>query len=341
MPTDSDIDRLLREAAEQWRSGIAINRDVEARTFLGAQRPHFGRIAAASLGLFASVAVFSVLIASRSVPTGDTSGAVTTPPGAVSTPSTSQRVVDSNSLIVAIGDTVVATGAIGIGSTGTVYLCPGEFSSRGGALGCRGGQLVQVSGVDGRVWGGRSVTTRGTWTGEVVQVAEISPAEPITPTAPGPVPCDPPAGGWPGNAPSDAAEVAGHALEKEVRQHPEAYVGLWPAVAANASQGITDPVVITDRVVVVGTVDDVEAVRSRLARLYPFNLCVVPVEFSASELESVVGQLSAVDPSWLVEIEPRLDRVVVTTTALDAAGYAQLVPVLEKVELRVTVKRVH
>jgi hypothetical protein len=287
------------------------------------------------------LALFSVLISSRSVPAGDTAGAVSTPSGAVGTPSTSQRVVDSNSLIVATADTVVATGAIGVGSTGRVYLCPGELASRGGALGCRGAKFVQVSGVDGQVWGGRSVTIRGTWTGEVVQVAEISPAEPITPTAPGPVPCDPPAGGWPGNAPSDAVEEAGHELEDEVRRNPEAYVGLWPAVVPDASRGTTDPVVITDRVVVVGTVDDVEAVRSRLSQIYPFNLCVVHVEFSAGELESVVQHLSAVNSSWLIEIEPRLDRVVVTVGALDASGFAELAPFLEKLELRTTLKRVN
>jgi hypothetical protein len=112
------------------------------------------------------------------------------------------------------------------------------------------------------------------------------------------------------------------------------YVGIWLAESTDATAGVLV------RAVVVGTVGDVSDVAAKLTAIYPFNLCVVQVEFSAADLQPVLDQLAGIDERWHLDIEPSVDRVVVTTTTLEPSAAEAIAAFSDKVEIRATLRGV-
>jgi hypothetical protein len=62
-------------------------------------------------------------------------------------------------------------------------------------------------------------------------------------------------------------------------------------------------------VTIVGTVRNSAATTHELEAIFPYNLCVIEVNFSADDLERAAGALE-IPVSWLAEPSPALDRVV-------------------------------
>jgi len=348
MTTEDDIDRLLREEGERWRAEVPVNTTLDPSQFRG--RPvasRFWLVGGPAAALGAAALVIALIVnagwpSSAVGPSPSSPGAAT---GTAAPQSTATVTPDPLKLVVRPGDRVIATGwlatplprAAGVPTPhpGDVYLCPTKLAYLASrplqGPGCAGAPMVVVRGIDGSAWNGRYATVRGTWDGEAVQATGATAAAPPDPepfTLPA-VPCDPPAGGWPGNVGAGDSDAAALALEREVGRHPEAYVGIW--VAANEEAG---QVVL--RVVVVGTVEDVPSVTARLSEIYPYNLCVVGVQFSARDLQPVAADLSSREYGWLVDLEPRVDRVVVSVTALSDSAAQALAPYTDKIELRAT-----
>jgi hypothetical protein len=332
MRTDSDIDRLLKQAGERWRSSVPVDSAIDIGRISIRPQGLWSRIGpAASLTALAAVLALAFLVGRpfSSVPLG----------GAESTPTTSGGEANPlGALVVRPGDEVTATGKLLASSQGTLYLCPTGHAAtltQGGVPsepGCIGAPLVLVRGADGDTWDAKYAILHGSWDGEALQATLVTAAPAPGAQVPPPVPCPTPAAGWPGNASAGAGESAATTLGREIQERPETYVGSW--VAAIAGE-FTDP--IASRVVVVGTVEDPTAITTRLEKIYPYNLCVIHVAYSAHDLQPVLGQISAVGRDWLARIEPAVDRVVVTTTALDALGAEALAPYGDLVEVRAAI----
>jgi hypothetical protein len=327
--SDSDIDRRLQEEGDRWRQGVPVELDVDTRALRGrtAGTPVRILLTIGTVGvLAASIAVLAGLRApfGNSQMGGDTGTAQ---------PQLTEGISTTSSLVVRSGDTVVGTGSL-MARGSDLFLCPTEPVAITGGFGCLGTDLVRVIGGDSETWDGGYAQVEGIWDGESLHAAKVTRAQRPADARWRPVPCDPPTGGWPGVGPSEAAESAGRDLEQEVNQHPELYVGIWPAVSAEAAGAASD------RVIVVGTVGDVAEVAGKLSAIYPFNLCVTAVEFSAADLQPVLDQLMRLDEPWHVDIEPSVDRVVVTTTALGPSSAEAIVGFADKVEVRATLRRV-
>jgi hypothetical protein len=109
MRTDGEIDRLLRDEAERWRTGVSVSGDVDAGRFTDVSTPsRIPRTLIAALSTAALAAVFVAVIGSRWLPVIDPAGSATPgPPGAEATPDPIAGLE-----VIRPGDTVTATGAI-------------------------------------------------------------------------------------------------------------------------------------------------------------------------------------------------------------------------------------
>jgi len=330
MSTDHEIDIRLRAEGARWRSQVPIDRDVADVRF---GEPVGGRLLGrlvlglGSLGvLVAVVAVLTSLRLSPSVGLSDETPGRSQPAGPESAATPAATALDLN--IVRPGDAVVATGAMAE-QRGDVYLCPTKLLGITGGIGCLG-DLVIVR--NAQSWRG-DVRVEGVWDGQAIEATAITREKVPSGSSWPPIPCDPPAGGWPSLPTGDDGESTGRALEQEVGRHPERYIGLWPAATTNAAGDVKN------RALVVGTVDDVQSVTQALTAIYPFNLCVVRSDFSAAELEPVVDELESLDYPWHVGLEPRVGRVEVWTTALTPEMAEALAPFSGKVALQTALRR--
>jgi hypothetical protein len=333
MKTDGEIDRLLRDEAERWRTGVSVSGDVEAGRFTDISTPsRIPRTLIAALSTAALAAVFVAVIGSRWMPVVDPIGTATPGvPGAEATPDPLAGLE-----VIRPGDTVTARGAMVVHKSGDVFLCPTSAIALLPAgvdvdAVCLYAPLLPLRGVDEGttfIW----ATVVGTWDGSSVDVQRISEADrPDLPWSDRSVSCEPPVGGWPGNPDDDQAVAV---LDQEVRENPSTYVGMW---SAQAMSEMGDSV----RVMAVGTVDDLETAKRRLTETYPFNLCVVDVDFSLSELEDVTAELAALEgPNLRLDVDAASDRVVVWTNALDLPTAEAILPFLDKIEVRATLQLV-
>jgi len=329
---DRDIDQLLREEGARWRAGQPTIPDLDLPSFDNG--PSAKRRRGAILGL-GSVGVLTVALAlmlgfkwspaldpaSSEPPDSQAPGST----GSVATPAPTPL----NLSIVRAGQAVAAAGTLGE-YKGNAYLCPTRLLGIEGGLGCLSADLVLVR--NAQSWRG-DVRIEGVWTGDAIEAITITPEERSNGPSWPPIPCDPPAGGWPGLPTADDDDSAGLALQSEIDSRPSRYLGLWPAAA------VDDAGKVMNRAVVVGTVDDVEAVTAELTAIYPFNLCVVHSQFSAADLQPVADELEAMDYPWHVDLEPRTGRVEVWTTALSPEMADALVPYADAVELHTTLRR--
>jgi hypothetical protein len=338
---DIDIDRLLHREGARWRSVVSADRDVADVPFRERSVRHFIRrtsVAVGSVGVLAAVIVvmvglrFPALIGPSDDPITGTQHAGTQPPASTPQPLATQwPAVDTSPYVNVVypGDRVVATGALAA-HKGKLYLCPTQLLAITGGIGCMGTGLVLVWPTGD--WDGTSARVEGTWDGEAITATAMTAAPPPSRLSLPPIPCDPPAGGWPGLPTPEDGESAGLALEAEVNRHPDRYLGLWPAATTNAGGDVSK------RAIVVGTVEDVSSVAAALRVIYPFNLCVVQSDFSATELQPVVDELDALNYPWVVDLEARVGRVEVWTTALSPAMAEALDRFSDKVDVHTTLR---
>jgi hypothetical protein len=122
-------------------------------------------------------------------------------------------------------------------------------------------------------------------------------------------------------------------LQSEVNGHPEEYVGLWSAVfeveKGPSSEGAQ----------VVGAVSDVDTATARLSSIFPFNLCVVRVAFSARDLNEVADHLSELQIVHASEIDPAIDRLVIRPLVLDSRTAEAIRPFADRIVLQPLVER--
>lgn len=123
------------------------------------------------------------------------------------------------------------------------------------------------------------------------------------------IPCERPSGGWP----EIRRERAIRRLDNYVTARPNEFAGLWSAVdAAEAEIGL-----------VVGTVKPLALAQQELAAVYPFEMCVVAVEHSETELQQVNAELTGI-AFWAHDIEESENQVVVYVDTLDRETAAML-----------------
>jgi len=149
---------------------------------------------------------------------------------------------------------------------------------------------------------GRYVRVNGTWVDSMIHVDAWEEADP--PRRPSPhLDCDPPAEGWnPGGG--RARSRARDKLHEHLESHRESLVGVG---YASDSHG--------DLVLMVGTTERVETATQVLQELYPFGLCVVPMEYSAAELDAIRELLVDVSDPF-VEIDEETGELAVYARVL-------------------------
>lgn len=301
-----DIDRLLLESGDAWRSSQPPAPSLESavaaarapRTWaerLGARRIPWGGMAALAL-----LVVGSVFLALPQLRPGF-------------------RMADTPSMI---GVAPLAQGgrAVGVGTVvvagGSTQLCLLEgMRLRADATPSCSPITVQLTGLDPRrlpsperfadVTVSENVVVRGTWSGDTLRVEDIFPAQPATPP---PVPCAEPAEGWPPEPSSlIEAESALARLGAHVAAEPTVYGGVWTATTNGGTE-----------VLVVSVVGDVEVARTRVASVYPYAYCVVAADFTLNELESLAATLSRPDRTWKASVSAAANRVVVQLSVLDS-----------------------
>jgi hypothetical protein len=163
------------------------------------------------------------------------------------------------------------------------------------------------------------VVVRGTWDGQILHVDALDgrfPGRPVPQLecereVPGAVAEGPP---------SLNVEAAYRRLQTEVETHPDDYGGQW---VATTTEG---------QVMIVSVVGDDPAAGSRLRALFPYALCLATARFSSVELANLEAALRRPDGTWLPELSPEANRVLVRFPVLDAATLDQLAP-LAGVEL--------
>ena len=231
----------------------------------------------------------------------------------------------SGSDVVRIGDRVQGVGSIVVVDQAKPRLCiPGIGRLTPGEAPFCSSIGVDLLGLDLATLPGRRtvgatifspwVSVMGTWSEAGIEVNGVDAA-----TAPGvglPIAsCPAPAGGWPAPATSRLAdEEATQRLASEVSAHPETYSGYWSATAIDAA----------GQVLAVGTTGDVRAAEATLRNVFPYALCAVRVEFSASDLAGAAMRIAQAHPDWLAEIDRSAARVRIHVGLLDDATYSAI-----------------
>lgn len=333
-----DIEALLQEAGARWRS---LQPAPAEPSWQEVSRHRFAYLAAAGVAA-AAVLTAMALVALLSLPTTQV-GEETTVPGGQDSPSP-----EDQSSVVHEGDVVTASGQ--------VLLRP----DAGGPVLCRLGPVllpyvpdyspscspvqVALGGLDPTtlpgwrqvgtdVWLSSDVRVTGTWRSGKLEVSNVvSSKAPSDLPEPSVVPCRAPDTGWPGNGDIDAMEAATERLDAEVQGHPDLYNGMWWGWIGAASTGPLDAAVV-------GTVADLAAVRSKLEEIYPFNLCVVQVPFSRSQLDGAAEQISGLNGSWQVRVDQPFEKVLVQLVLVDEEAAKHLEPYGDKVQLDPLVER--
>ena len=190
-----------------------------------------------------------------------------------------------------------------------------------------------------------TVVVNGTWGDGAIVVTQVDEAPlPDDDLDDGwwEVPCAPPAGGWgpgdgmPTDVPPEQQEAAMVPFWTEMEAHPERYHMRWTAYPEGdpmkaPTNDMGEPQ-FEHTVMMVSTVDDPAEVHAALAAIYPGNLCVMQVQHSLAELETVVERLASEDDGWALNSSslgasadnratlelPVLDEEGVTRTGDDA-----------------------
>jgi hypothetical protein len=360
---DSEIDRLLRDAGAAWRAGRVDEMKIGSSRFAALNRPARGRwvtiVVAVSLTvIFAGVvgklwfgvgtpdtgqgAVLSPSYGPSLPGTPQPSRPLATPPPASSSPTGGPFAVVQN------GDRVMAEGFV-VDNADTLMrydadstvLCP-ELLDAGvaGVTGppiCKTYTAVRVRGVDLNSLGGEQqdpfvisdyARVVGTWSDDSITVVDAEEVKRPATSLNRSVPCSTPEGGWPGSDASTPSNDSLSRLGDFVNAHPDTYSGAW-----------TGDIIGDGTAVVVGTIGSVASEAERLAKIYPYNLCVIHVNYSATDLEHLAQTLAG-QGFWQTYVDATVDRVIITTPVLDALTAQLLIPYSEELDVRTTVTRV-
>jgi hypothetical protein len=333
---DERVDQQLRAAGEAWRanrvsSGLRVDPALFERP-APARPPARGLLV--SLAGTAAVAAILLLVVLVVPPTDRRPGIATDSPRpppaslppvtqATSSPAPEPTPAPTHvDQIVREGDAVVAVGRVTRQPGGPLRLCalaPMPARSDVDPRMCWGVN-VPITGIDEADipgWtelegGGHTdyVRVGGLWDGGTLDVRSVAPTEAPDFSLVHPVPCDPPPAGWQGDPPNTLeAEQRGVQLQEVVDGDPELYSGIAVGqLPAGESSKYA---------VVVGTVGDLEEVRGRLTAIYPYNLCVIPAEYSAADLRPVEERLRSDDGTWQARVDVVADRVVLTLSVFD------------------------
>jgi hypothetical protein len=195
-----------------------------------------------------------------------------------------------------------------------------------------GVDLERLPGWTERGGGGMSgyLEAKGTWAEGTLVVRDVFAAIAPRPFVIPPAPCEAPPGGWPGRPSAEdavEAEASSLRLTDEVDDNPALYSGIWVADLEGAAP------------IVVGTVGKVEEVRERLAEIYPYNMCVVKVDYSAAQLQPVADRLAQSDGRWWTDVDPATARVLVDLPVLDEEAVSRIGADADKVTVRPLVAR--
>lgn len=336
MRTDEDVDRLLHDEALAWRATVPVSRVYDMAEVRAVSAARLQR-SPAVLGLVgatvAVIALATVTLSLRGQPPGLGAGT-----NQSNEPTNVQASEIVQGEVVRVGDRVIGSGHL-VAAGDEMALCALVVAA-GPRMACVGSKFVPVLGLareavpghqDGDDdWVSDYVEVLGRWTGDAVQATGVRLAVEPPGDPDMTVPCPAPPGGWPGIGTPDAAESAQQDLDRLLTRQPDRFVGLWPAVIPNgAGDG---------RAIVVGTVDDPAEAGSELSGVYPFNLCIVKVTYSNSDLDEAARHLVGLGRDWNVRIDPALDRVVVRTAVLDESTLAAVAPVSERVIVRPIVR---
>ncbi len=223
----------------------------------------------------------------------------------------------ANTSLVEVGDSVVAAGDLVANTNGSYALCSPE-SARPAIAPLLLPQCSQYSVAVMRIdprhvpgWtsvskgGGyaANVTVKGVWTGGGIAATAVvkTPSSALSPA-----PC-----GLDINGPVAPSGVQGESalrpLAAEIAAKPALYSGLWSGSLAGRS------------IPVVGLVVGQESQGAILRALYPYQLCIEPVQRSAAVLNGLTATLSVAHPEWSPSLDLPHNRVAIVVTVLDAS----------------------
>jgi hypothetical protein len=337
-----DVDRVLNAAGETWRAAQKPPPNVDTSRFLRATHGPRARVWAPIAAVAGVATVLAVVVLPFAFGGGGGGAPVGSEPvGAPVSPTGRVAPMEGFGTLLREAD-------------GTTKLCKDVavlLSLPPAGAGC-GSPFVTVTGV-GDEWFTEEATSGQRWSGTVRVEGSYSAGtlaatlvEAATPDAPvytePPVPCpEPPAGWGPGYGVGAGQDqgAAFNALAEHVRGNPDRFTDVWEGHPDGPPKGETYRAVY-----VVGTTGDVDQARAELTGLYPGNLCVHKVAYSAAKLTEIVNQLESISSTpiqaeaLVIENKVRVSVVALdppTSAILDAVGRDALIidePLLKWVE---------
>lgn len=256
--------------------------------------------------------------------------------------------------LVADGSQVLVDGFVSERGVGSVVICPllgGGEQLTGGAISATpvpwatcGSLSVSLDNVVvtelpgwhsyGDGYGSSTrVRVMGSWSNDRIIVDTVIPAAHAAAAELGlPLECNPMGGSWPRDIPTSAEgeQALGH-LSDVIAQYGDLYSPYW-RVPVDQSQP-EGPMVT-----VVGAVRDIAQSTARLAAIFPYNLCVIPVDYSLNDLRAVQQSLSGMEGSWNARLDAPTDRIVLSLPVLDEGTLAVLEQNLPKLMLEPLVR---
>lgn len=330
------IDEILTSAGQAWRANHQSARPASMPNLLHLSKRTtwiqgpVGSIAGIAL-VFVAVVVLAATRPSQEIAAPPV-GSATSTPGDVSSASATPRATQSlvapsptdyaDDDILEPGDHATASGVVIGSDTDGFRICGPEQSFRAEDSQANCGPLsVPVEGVTEATLPGWSeeghssyVQITGRWSGTVL-VAEGVASIPEPRRAPLTIPCDPPAGaGWSRPTPDGLdGENALRALAEAIEAQPNLFTEYWradedPSATAGSSA------------IVVGTTGDARSAQDELQSLFPYNLCVVHVEYSAAELADIDETIGPNSATWRPRIDWPADRVSIRVVLIDQAA---------------------
>ena len=272
----TDVDRLLNEDGSRWRATQPAAPELDPALFVRPRRPRWQPLAAAAAVVVVAAGIVGVAAFRRS--------SDAPPPPAAGAADEIVRAGDrvaGQGFVVALPGRPVQLCVNSGGATIDIYPppvpepCPVAVTVTGLDL----GRLSNRYQREGAVWG--SAWVEGVYRARTLAVTRQEPYR-ETPrpdvTAPDPVPCPEPAGGWPRQP--GTMEAALHRLNQVVNRHAAEYTD--PYVRYPYGWHLQDQ---SNRkgteVYVVGTTGDVTAARRELERVFPAeHLCVTRASWS-------------------------------------------------------------
>lgn len=335
-----NVDRLLHEAGARWRAGEPpapapdLSRFADSHAAVAGRSGWVRRWApvAAMAGVAAVIAALAVPLAlpDRNAPEEDLAadpGAATA--AATPTPwATLPADTGSGVRVAGRGFLVQRDGTTRFCADLAPILLLNEAPAECGPL------AVVATGVERR-WLTASPRTGGTahqprWVEGLYRAGTLA-VDLVAPAAPdlgpavaeAPVPCQPPAGGWPlGNGLPELDTDSANRLIEAVRGDPRRFADLWEGHPDGVGGG--ESLMPTRMVMVVGTTGDVKAAQRELAAIYSGNLCVHRVRHSARDLEQIVERINASSVPAEASVQVVHNKVGVMTVVLDPPTVAVL-----------------